>query len=115
MKPETDKDLSLNARLAIAFGGFPKEFFSEGFEDGTGAPSYDTNNFDAFALLEKAKQDGKIDAYSIWHGKQRNGKMSSEVMIWLDRAGEGKKSYNETLSKAITQALAQLIGNEKWS
>jgi hypothetical protein len=102
MKPETDNELSLNAKLAFAFDK-QIEIVARSVDDGPwehNLPDYCNDNLAAFSLLEKAKKDGKINYYHI-----SAGPMHYKVQISMpERYGEGS-----TLSKAITQALAQLI------
>ncbi|MDD5189422.1 MAG: hypothetical protein PHE50_00085 [Dehalococcoidales bacterium] len=111
-------ELSLNARLAIAFDDhprYPEEINQDIYFQLT--PDYENDNLAAFALLEKAKKDGKIYAYEIFsRGGSSIGK-TSEVRLFMDfdkdLSARTYKSYGATLSKAITQALAQLLTEDK--
>lgn len=93
-------ELSLNERLAIAFGGKP-----DIYDDDYPPDDYENDNVAAFALLEKAKQDGKIFNYVIRSDAGRtycaiNKKNNNE---------EPLQGFDHSPSKAITQALAQLL------
>ena len=102
-----EPQLSLNARLAIAFDGFTEaEWSAMHHNTMLHTPDYESDNLAAFSLLEKAKQDGKIMTYNIW---QSTAFVS--VSIWVKDNFE-VSAKEKTVSKAITQALAYLLPDE---
>lgn len=122
MKPE----LSLNARLAMEFYGYRHPYRPEGtqtkwvYEEFPGAsltrtdnvPDYENDNLAAFALLEKAKRDGKIIGYALVSRKIFEARiMFQNGHPLMDENWISARNVN-SLSKAITKALAQLFPEE---
>ena len=110
----TKPKLSLNERLAKYFGdcdmaASPDErYFHVDVNCWFDNPAdYENSNLAAFALLEKAKQDGKIKNYNIATVGLYTCSIYSENSESGSYCGVDKQ-----LSKAITQALAQLLTDE---